>query len=260
MLNCSINNKKYKQQTIIMSLNQQNNNTSHIDSLFQLIEGHTKSQKHQSLVDINNGNIFQFIRMGNLDAVKKKLHMAQYNSDELKLNLNHRSLSFSGRTILQEACAYNQFEIVKFLLETYCNNKRDVMENVQFDINKKSHIGQDTALHFAVRNNNKVITRILLNHRAKPNECNKYGCTPLHYVQSIEVAELLHCYGADSTLMDKEGRTPSMYIASTPKFISCNEFDELVQYLVDKEEVDTKEAIQRELRAHRIQKKRKQEL
>ena len=240
-----------------MSSSQQNNNTSHIDSLFQLIEGHIKSQNHQSLIDINNGNIFQFTRMGNLDAVKKKLHVAQYNSDTL--NLNHRSLSFGGRTILQEACAYNQFEIVKFLLETYCN-KRNIMENVQFDVNKKSHIGQDTALHFAVRNNHKVITRMLLNHRAKPNECNKYGCTPLHYAHSVEVAELLHCYGADSTLIDKEGRTPNMYIASTPKSISCNECDELVKYLVDIEEVDTKEAIQRELRAHRTQKKQNQEL
>lgn len=255
---------------------------SHIDSLFELIESETKNyHSHKSLLkDINDGHIFKFIRSGKLDAVKKKLLSIQ-NHTAIKFSLNHRSLSYSGRTILQEACAQNQIEIVKFLLENYpCNDKKlkhhknefhtNVKDVFEFDINKKSNIGQDTALHFAVRNNNKVITRILLNYRANPNIPNKYGATPLHYVQSVDIAHLLHSYNADSTLVDVNGRTPSMYISYMNNTCSSHCFTlydddnliatKLIKYLVDAEEGDTKEAIQRELRAHRIQKERNQDL
>ena len=138
-------------------------------------------------------------------------------------------------------------------------------DHFEFDIDKKSHIGQDTALHFAVRNDNKVITRVLLNCSANPNLPNKYGATPFHYVQSIDIAHLLRSYGADSTLVDKNGRTPKLYKAyyidntatrTTPIIEQKEEEKTLETYLIEAEQADTKDTLHR-LRVHRRLKKEK---
>ena len=155
--------------------------SSHINTIFSLIEIESFNQKPRSTNVEQSCDIFDLVRNGDVNKVKKKLSQSP-------INANMRNFSHNGRTILQEACIRNQLSIVKLLLEHTTN----------IDLNKKSYVGEDTALHFAVYSGNKDLVKILLNNGADPNERNKFGATPFHYVDCREVADLLHYYfGAD---------------------------------------------------------------
>ncbi len=172
------------------------------------------------------------------------------------------------------------------------NGNSNTNNNNILDINKKSYVGEETALHYAVMANNTDIVHVLLKEgRADPNQGNKIGATPLHYVQSREMAELLRRFGADSTLTTKtttttttsgdyNNLTPRQYIvgrgqscgggddggddggsgggggghgqtATNETTVQSDEGGELFRYLVKAEEEDTKKAIQRNLENYR---------
>ena len=207
---------------------------SHINTIFSLIQGEHCNANSKSMDYNQNCDIFEHIRSGNLKKVKQILQ-----SSSISTNPNFRNLSYNGRTILQEACIHKQLPILKLLLET---------KSADIDLNKKSYVGEDTALHFAVCGDSKLFVEVLLKNGANPNQRNKFGATPLHYVQSKEVADLLHFYGADTTLVNNDGLTPMKYILKNGDH--C-ENGELIRYLIQAEELDENMAFQRELQEHR---------
>ncbi|KAF8466919.1 hypothetical protein BDZ91DRAFT_151415 [Kalaharituber pfeilii] len=63
-----------------------------------------------------------------------------------------------------------------------------------------------------------VLQRLLQDHRLRPliNKRDNWDCTPLHYAvlrNNVNIAEILIKEGADTTLTDSMGRTPSEYIS-----------------------------------------------
>ena len=105
-----------------------------------------------------------------------------------------------GRTALIHAAAYNNFSLVKWLLE---NNA---------SINYQDRIGY-TALHFTGQNKFVEIAAYLLNKGANPNIQDIHGNSPLwtaifNSMEEKGVVKLLLQYGANIDLNNKYGRTP----------------------------------------------------
>jgi ankyrin repeat protein len=74
----------------------------------------------------------------------------------------------------------------------------------------KNKYGQ-TLLHVAIARGNVRIARYLLAHRADVNMQDNYGNTPLHYVQSKRMRDLLLEYHADPTVENYAGQVPMAY-------------------------------------------------
>lgn len=215
--------------------------SSHIDAIFALLDRDDDQVNKNVTMLKSECTMTALIRDGNLEKVKEIIQSQAIIDPNIRRLRAHR-----GRTILQEACIQKQKDIVKFLLDEYSES---------IDVNKKSYMSQDTALHYAVTNNDIGMIKMLLNHGSNPNERNKYGATPLHYVSSVDIADLLHCYGADSTAVDTKGLTPREYIFKNGALCSCSigvgGMEPLVRYLENMES----EALERELRTctHRRQ-------
>eukprot|EP00644_Phytophthora_capsici_P002858 jgi/Phyca11/124991/e_gw1.55.291.1 len=90
----------------------------------------------------------------------------------------------SGRSLLHEACARGEMEIVKFLLQ-----KTDA------DLMLRTMLGRCTPLHLAVTNNYRSIVFLLLSHGADASSRDRFTCSPMHYVKSLSVGKLLVQYG-----------------------------------------------------------------
>lgn len=72
-----------------------------------------------------------------------------------------------------------------------------------------------TALHQAVRYNHFVMVRSLLRLGVDPSAQDAIGRTPLHLVQSIEVAHLLISAGAPINVRDRLGNSPLHLVNNT---------------------------------------------
>ncbi|EGZ17672.1 hypothetical protein PHYSODRAFT_498613 [Phytophthora sojae] len=103
--------------------------------------------------------------------------------DDPSFAINARD-SKSGRSLLHEACARGQMEVVKFLLQ-----KTDA------DLMLRTMLGRCTPLHLAVTNNFRPIVFLLLSHGADASSHDRFACSPMHYVKSLSVAKLLVQYG-----------------------------------------------------------------
>jgi ankyrin repeat protein len=55
--------------------------------------------------------------------------------------------------------------------------------------------GRCTPLHLAVGSSHRAIVFLLLSHGADVLSRDRFGCSPMHYVNSITVAKLLVQYG-----------------------------------------------------------------
>ncbi|KAJ0409838.1 hypothetical protein P43SY_005732 [Pythium insidiosum] len=109
--------------------------------------------------------------------------LREYLEHEFKGSINARNPT-TGRSLLHEASAEGQREIVKLLL-TY----------PEVNLSLKTMLARSTALHLAVTNNHRPIVFQLLSNGADARARDKFGCTPMHYVSSRTVARLLVEYG-----------------------------------------------------------------
>ncbi|TMW62606.1 hypothetical protein Poli38472_005224 [Pythium oligandrum] len=99
------------------------------------------------------------------------------------LAINARSAK-TGRSFLHWASAEGHKEIVKILLD-----------ETEANMMLRTMLGGCTALHLAVTNNHRSIVFQLLSHGADVLARDKFGCAPMHYVRSVNVAKLLTQYG-----------------------------------------------------------------
>lgn len=75
-----------------------------------------------------------------------------------------------------------------------------------------------TPLHVAVIDDNYTRVKLYLKYGENVNEKNlDYGWTALHYVESIKMAKLLLSYGADTTIVSNNGKTPAMHARENNK-------------------------------------------
>ncbi len=107
----------------------------------------------------------------------------------------------NGRTILHEACAFGHTDMVKMLLKEY-----------NADANKTTFLGKTTALHIASSRGHRKICFYLLVSGADVHAKDKYGATPLHTVNRVDVAKTLVQYGALSSVRDNSGRSPIVFV------------------------------------------------
>ncbi|KAG6972454.1 hypothetical protein JG688_00003981 [Phytophthora aleatoria] len=109
--------------------------------------------------------------------------LAQLLKDDPDFAINARDPK-TGRSLLHEACARGDMEIVKFLLQ-----------KTEADLMLRTMLGHCTPLHLAVANNHRPIVFLLLSHGADASSRDRFGCSPMHYVKSLRVAKLLVQYG-----------------------------------------------------------------
>ena len=111
----------------------------------------------------------------------------------------------------------NDSDLVKNLFEAIENGKTSIVESVIKDHSylvqnyseKENFSDQVSALHVAVACGNDPCTKLLLVHKADPNNVTKYKLnTPLHYVQTLKGACLLLKAGARVDQENARGRTP----------------------------------------------------
>lgn len=106
-------------------------------------------------------------------------------------------IDFHGKSLLQQAVAYN----IEELVIAQINNGHNI---------ENRDINGSTALHTAVHYDHKNMVEILIKNSANINAENKLSYTPLHlsvYNKSPEITSILLAYNADETIQDKYGRT-----------------------------------------------------
>lgn len=127
-------------------------------------------------------------------------------ADKSKEKRNGPPNTFSeGTTPLQMACASNQPQIVKML-----------MDHPKIDLNLVNS-DEDSALHFTARSGHLPILEQLLQAGSKLllNERNTFGYTPLHVAvlnnHAAMVNKLLEQQDLDTSIVDKDNKTALQY-------------------------------------------------
>jgi len=136
-------------------------------------------------------DVFEAARSGNIPQLK-----AMFALDADTINKENHS----GHTPLIIAAYNNQLQAVNFLLE----NGADVSS--QFD--------QGSALHGAAFKGYLEVVKVLVNYKAKVNEKDSNGTTPLIYATLFshnEIAKLLVEKGGDPTIKDNTGQSALTY-------------------------------------------------
>lgn len=72
-----------------------------------------------------------------------------------------------------------------------------------------SVLGKSSALHVAVENDYRQVATFLFLNGAEINATDKYGCTPLHLVNTLSIAKMLRNFGGDCLLRNSSGQQPS---------------------------------------------------
>jgi ankyrin repeat protein len=143
----------------------------------------------------------------------------QKNNNALEILLNSGANLKSEIKPILLATQEGNFEILKTLIK-YSNS---------YDLNQKNSAG-NTAIHFAVENNDIEMLKFLISNRAKINEFNDLGHTPLYKavtIGNIEVVEILLINGADPNSEDRNGNT---IIDLTAKELSGKMLEILLRY------------------------------
>lgn len=137
------------------------------------------------------------------------------------VDINFQETIRDNLTPLMIASRFNSHQLVELLL------------NNGAIINQRSLTCGNTALHLAVKNDNRITVDILLFHGANTNITNNDGFTPLHkaviYNASIDIIKKLLRYKADVNIRDNEEENTGL----TPLDIamSCNNY-EIISLLV----------------------------
>jgi hypothetical protein len=141
-----------------------------------------------------------------------KLIIKEEGLDMNSIYIGLRS-SECGSSFLLEAAAVEQdkgLEFVRFFLDNGVdvNTLTDYGNYEAYGIDTPS---RNTALHYAAREGNIEIVRLLLDRRANVNMRSSNGLTPLHLALRygfLDIARLLIDYGANRDIQDDEGKTP----------------------------------------------------
>ncbi|HWA32739.1 MAG TPA: ankyrin repeat domain-containing protein [Cyclobacteriaceae bacterium] len=139
-------------------------------------------------------DIYEGAIAGDLDSVKKFLSV-----DSATLNKH----SADGFTALGFACFFDRPVVAKYLLAEGADP--NIPSNNSFKV---------APLHSSVAAKSSDITRMLLEHGAKPNVMQQNDVTPLHeaaHNNSPVIAKMLLAAGADKTLKSTDGKTAMDY-------------------------------------------------
>ena len=139
-----------------------------------------------------------------------------------------------GDTLLHIATGYNDYKIVRLLIENGANiNAKDghdqtplhvackvnhgwgdnslkllkLLISAGAEVNAKNGDG-NTSLHVVAGNYNEKIVRFLIENGANVDAKNENDEIPLHWAANIDIAKILIAKGADVNAQNKEGKTP----------------------------------------------------
>lgn len=102
----------------------------------------------------------------------------------------------TGRSLLHSAVLTGDIHMVQVVL------------GAKPDVAFAGLFGGETPLHHAVLSNDLDMVDLLLISGMHPNIANKYNMRPMHYAQSVPMAEFLLRHGASDLVKDRLGRTP----------------------------------------------------
>mmetsp|Transcript_36694 Transcript_36694/g.46788 ORF Transcript_36694/g.46788 Transcript_36694/m.46788 type:complete len:264 (-) Transcript_36694:91-882(-) len=131
----------------------------------------------------------------NADEIDKEKILLQLLRENPKYPINLRSPE-TGRNLLHEACVHGHTNLAIQLIREF-----------EANVDHETFLGRDTPLHLAVMQGRRAIVVHLLQHGANPNYKNKYCATPIHYVQSMNIAIPLIRYGANLNVVNKFGKS-----------------------------------------------------
>jgi hypothetical protein len=144
----------------------------------------------------------------------------------------------NGRTVLHEACAFGHTDMVKMLLKEY-----------NADASKTTFLGKTTALHIASSLGHRKICFYLLVSGADVHAKDKYGATPLHNANRVDVAKTLVQYGALSSVRDKSGRSPIVVVLGLE-----GEHSKLIRFLEKTAEAEERDKFEAEMNRRKEEK------
>lgn len=116
-------------------------------------------------------------------------------------DVNERDMT-NGRTILCEAVAAGHYNIVRMLCYDF-----------HADLQKPTLLAKQTPLHLAVAGSHRAMVSLFITFGADLNAQDGKGCTPLHYVQNMEILTLLFKFRVDPCIRNNEELTPAAYYA-----------------------------------------------
>lgn len=144
-------------------------------------------------------DLFKFARAGRTPDLLRCLSDAMENEPNAKGVVDRRCL-ITGRAVLHEAACFGHRTVIDLLCRDF-----------QANINNKTLMGGDTALHFAAMKNQRAVCfHLITTYGADPEIKNKFGFTPLHYAAMYGSYSLVKClcqYGAKTATETNEGQT-----------------------------------------------------
>ena len=111
-----------------------------------------------------------------------------------------RSTPISSYLLLGMSVSFNQYDMVKFLLDN------------SFDVNSCDPHLKKTALHHVNENPDESITELLISRGAKIEAECKYGRTPLFKINVPSVLKTFIDNGANVNATDEDGNTPIFFV------------------------------------------------
>lgn len=162
------------------------------------------------------------------------------------LNINNRDID--GNTPLHLAALYKDgLDIVEMLIDAGADvnalrydqrsplhlaindiDKVQLLLDKGANINQGNGIDHGTPLHYAIREVNLDVCKLLIEKKANLSATNYLGATPLHLAcqssqcDALEIARMLLDNQADMTLRNKRGRTPLHDVAETLGYSMLN--------------------------------------
>jgi hypothetical protein len=167
-----------------------------------------------------------------LEIVKSTIEAESLDMNSVYIGLRS---SECGSSFLLEAARVKQnkgLEIVRFFLDNGVdvNTLTDYGNYEAYGIDTPS---RNTALHYAAREGNVKVAKLLIDRGADVNVRDSQGWTPLHeamYFDYFKVAKLLLDHGADRDIQNNEGKT-AFEIAIEYKDKERRKFDAKIEKL-----------------------------
>ena len=141
------------------------------------------------------------------------------------------SLDSAGRSPLFYAMAYNNTDVVKYILDSYpsCVHQTDMHGDTPL------HAGCSSGSNESVN----ILVSMLESIGEDVNVANNMGMAPMHLAQSADIMNTLYAANADLKVVDNNNRSP-LFVAAAMNRTSCVEFlldclggDDEAMYMID---------------------------